>query len=69
VEIVSRMKKENPAVVTVHLPKVAAAEEAVAAPVTEITGQEPEAEGAAGKEGDKGDKADKKEAGDKKEKK
>ena len=69
VEIVSHLKKENPAVVTVHLPKVVAAEEAAAAPVTEITGQEPEAEGAAAKEGDKGDKGDKKEAGDKKDKK
>ena len=69
VEPISRVKKDNPAIVTVHLPRVAAVEEDAAAPVTEITGQTAaEADAAGGKEGDKGDKGDKKEAGgDKKE--
>ena len=69
VEPISRIKKDNPAIVTVHVPKVAVIEEEVAAPVTEITGQTPaEAAAAAeGKEGEKGDKGDTKEAaGDKK---
>jgi len=77
VEVISRLKKENPAIVTVQVPKAIVVEEEVAAaPVTEITGQAPEGEAAAeGKEGDKGDKgekgekkeatADKKEAGKK----
>ena len=70
VEIMSRLKKENPAIVTVQVPKVIAVEEEVAAPVTEITGQVAEGEaGAEGKEGDKGEKkeaaSDKKEAGKK----
>ena len=70
VEIVSHLKKENPAVVTVQLPKVIAVEEeAAAAPTTEITGQAPEGEAAA--EGEKEEKkegaaAEKKE-GEKKE--
>ena len=64
VEPISRIKKDNPAVVTVHLPKVVAVEEDAAAPVTEITGQTP-AEAAAAAEGKDGDKGDKKE-GDKK---
>ena len=43
VEPIPRWKKENPGVVTVQLPKEAPAEEgAVAAAVTEITGQKPE---------------------------
>ena len=69
VEPISRVKKDNPAIVTVHVPRVAAVEEDAAAPVTEITGQTAaEAAAAAGKDGDKGDKGDKKEAaGDKKE--
>ena len=75
VEPIPRVKKDNPAVVTVHVPKVIVVEEDVAAPVTQITGQT-EAEAAAAaegkdgdkKEGGKSDKADKKEpAGDKKE--
>ena len=67
VEIIPRLRKENPAVVLVQVPKVTVVEEeAVAAPTTEITGQKPE-EAAAGKEGDKKE-GDKKEAGgDKKE--
>ena len=71
VEITPRLKKENPAVVTVQLPKVVAVEEEAGAPVTEITGQAVAEAGAAaeGKDadkGDKGDKADKKEPADKK---
>ena len=64
VDPIPRLKKENPGVVAVQLPKVAAAEEEVAAPVTEITGQAPEAAAAEGdkKEGDKKD-AGKKEGG------
>ncbi len=65
VEPISRVKKDNPAIVTVHTPRVAAVEEDAGAPVTEITGQTAaEAAAAAGKDGDKGDKKD-----DKKDKK
>jgi len=66
VELISRLKKENPAIVTVQVPKaIVVEEEVVAAPVTEITGQAPEGEAAAeGKEGDKGEKGEK---GEKKE--
>jgi len=55
VEPIPRLKKENPGVVTVQVPKEAPAEEVVAAPVTEITGQKPEeaAAAAAEKGGDK----------------
>ena len=42
VEVIPRLKKDNPAVVTVQVPKVIVIEEEVAAPVTEITGQTPE---------------------------
>ncbi len=73
VNVIARLKKENPAVVSVHVPKAIVVEEEVAAPVTEIIGEVPSegAETAAeGKEGEKGEKkevaADKKEA-DKKE--
>ena len=74
VEPISRLKKDNPAVVAVQVPRVIAVEEEAAAPVTEITGQTP-AEAAAAAEGEKGDKkeggksdkADKKEPADKKE--
>ena len=64
VEPIPRLKKDNPSVVTVHLPKVVVADEAAAAPVTEITGQAPAEAAAAGKDGEKSDKGDK---GDKKE--
>jgi len=72
VEVISRLKKENPTIVSVQVPKAIVIEEEVAAPVTEIIGQVP-AEGeeaaAEGKEGEKGEKkeaaADKKEAGKK----
>ncbi len=73
VEPTSRVKKDNPAVATVHVPKVIVIEEEVAAPVTEITGQTPAeaaaaAEGKDGEKGDKGgDKDDKGDKGDKKE--
>jgi large subunit ribosomal protein L25 len=62
VEPTAKMKTDNPSVVTVQVPKVVAVEEEVAAaPVTEITGQTPEAAAAAGAGGDKKE-ADKKPA-------
>ncbi|MBI3057144.1 MAG: hypothetical protein HYY77_24300, partial [Betaproteobacteria bacterium] len=72
VEVIARLKKENPAIVSVQVPKAIVIEEEVAAPVTEIIGEVP-AEGeeaaAEGKEEGKGEKkepaADKKEAGKK----
>ena len=68
VEPIPRIKKDNPAIVTVQVPRaVVEAEETAAAPTTEITGQAP-VDAAAAKDGDKaGDKGDKKAAGDKKE--
>ena len=70
VEPIPRIKKDNPAIVTVQVPRaVVEAEETAAAPTTEITGQAP-VDAAAAKEGDKaGDKGDKKAAGDKKDEK
>jgi large subunit ribosomal protein L25 len=68
VEPIPRIKKDNPAIVTVHVPKVVAVEEEAAAPTTEITGQTPAdaAAAAEGKDGDKKDAAgDKKDAGKK----
>ena len=73
VEAIARLKKENPAIVSVQVPKAIVIEEEVAAPVTEIIGEVPaegeEAAAAEGKEGEKGEKkepvADKKEAGKK----
>jgi len=65
VEPTSKLKHENPAVVSVHVPKEIVIEEEAAAPVTEIIGEVP-AEGeeaAAGAEGEKKEPA----AGDKKE--
>ena len=66
---IPRLKKENPGVVTVHVPKVVAVEEAAAAPVTKITGQAEATEAAgAGKAAGKDDKkggGDKKESGKK----
>ena len=71
VEPIPRLKKENPGVVTVQLPKEAPAEEAeVVAKATEITGQKPEdpAAAAAGSTKDGGKKeAPKKEPAAKKE--
>jgi large subunit ribosomal protein L25 len=64
VEPIPRIKKDNPAIVTVQVPRaVVEAEETAAAPTTEITGQAA-VDAAAAKDGDKG--GDKK-AGDKKE--
>jgi hypothetical protein len=54
------VKTDNPSVVTVQVPKEIAAEEEIAAPVTQITGQTPEAAAAAAG-GDKKD-AEKKSA-------
>jgi large subunit ribosomal protein L25 len=53
VEPVPKLKTDNPSVVSIHVPKVVVVEEeAVAAPVTEITGQTP-ADAAAAAEGEK----------------
>jgi len=72
VEVIARLKRDNPAIVSVQVPKAIVIEEEVAAPVTEIIGEVP-AEGeeaaAEGKEEEKGEKkeaaADKKETGKK----
>ena len=53
VEPVPKLKSDNPPVVSIHVPKVAAVEEEAAAPVTEITGQTPAEAAAAAAEGDK----------------
>jgi large subunit ribosomal protein L25 len=56
VEPVSKLKHENPAVVSVHVPKEIVIEEEAAAPVTEIIGEVPaegEAPAEAGAEGEK----------------
>lgn len=53
VEPTAKMKADNPSVVSVQVPKEVAVEEVVAAPVTEITGQAPEAAAAAAAGGDK----------------
>ena len=69
VELISKLKKENPAIVTVQVPKAIVIEEEIVAPVTEIIGEVPAegeeaaaAEGKEGKEGEKTDKGEKKEA-------
>jgi large subunit ribosomal protein L25 len=66
VEVVSKLKHDNPAVVTVQIPKAIVVEEEVAAPVTEIFGEVPaEGEAAAGAEAEKKEpekKAEKKES-------
>ncbi|MBX3650394.1 MAG: 50S ribosomal protein L25/general stress protein Ctc [Burkholderiales bacterium] len=54
VEPLSKLKADDPAVVTVQVPREVAVEE-VAAPVTEITGQAPEAAAGAAAAGDKKD--------------
>jgi large subunit ribosomal protein L25 len=54
VEPLSKLKTDDPAVVTVQVPREVAVEE-VAAPVTEITGQAPEAAAGAAAGGDKKD--------------
>ena len=67
VEPTPKLKTDNPTVASVHVPKVVAVEEEVAAPVTEITGQTPEAAAAAAeaekKEGAKDAKEGAKEGG------
>ncbi|HUF82906.1 MAG TPA: hypothetical protein VMN03_17370, partial [Burkholderiales bacterium] len=66
VEPVPKLKLENPAVVSIHVPKEIVIEEEAAAPETEIIGEvkaEGEEGAAAGAEGDKKEPA----AGDKKE--
>jgi len=63
VEPVARLKLEDSAVVSIHVPKEIVIEEEAAAPVTEIIGEVP-AEGEAAAEGAEGEK---KEAGEKKE--
>jgi large subunit ribosomal protein L25 len=76
VEVIARLKKDNPSIVSVQVPKAIVVEEEVAAPVTEIIGQVPvegEEAAAEGKAEEKGEKkgekkeaaADKKEAGKK----
>jgi large subunit ribosomal protein L25 len=62
VELIARVKHDNPGVVTVQLPRAVAAEEEVAAgPVTEITGQKPE-DAAGGEKKDGAKDAPKKDA-------
>jgi large subunit ribosomal protein L25 len=71
VELLSKLKHDDPPVVAVQLPKEIVIEEEVAAPVTEIIGEVP-AEGEAAAEpaeGEKAEKAEKAEKGDKAERK
>ena len=57
VEPVPKLKSDNPAVVSIHVPRVVVAEEEPGAPVTEITGQAPAEAGAAAAEGEQKGKA------------
>jgi large subunit ribosomal protein L25 len=57
VEPIAKLKSDNPAVVSMHVPRIAAAEEEPAAPVTEITGQAPADAAAAATEGSQKGKA------------
>jgi large subunit ribosomal protein L25 len=66
VEPTSKLKKENPSVVSVHVPKEIVIEEEAAAPVTEIIGEKP-AEGEEAAAGAEGEKKEGAAAGDKKE--
>jgi large subunit ribosomal protein L25 len=68
VEPVAKLKLEDPAVVSVHVPKEIVIEEEAAAPVTEIIGQVA-AEGEEGAEGAEGEKKEGAAAGDKGDKK
>jgi large subunit ribosomal protein L25 len=61
VEITTKLRQDNAAVVILHVPKEQAAEEEAAAPVTEITGQAPAEAAAAAAGGEK--KEEKKEGG------
>jgi large subunit ribosomal protein L25 len=67
VEAISKLKHDNPAVVTVQVPKVIVIEEEVAAPVTEIIGEVP-AEGEAAEAAAEGEKKEPAAAPEKKEK-
>lgn len=67
VELFAKLKHDNPPVVMLHLPKVVEAEEVVAAPVTEITGQAPEAMAAEGEKKEGGKKEPEKKEAAKKE--
>jgi large subunit ribosomal protein L25 len=62
VEPVSKLKHENPSVVSVHVPKEIVIEEEAPAPVTEIIGEVP-AEGEEAAAAAEGEKGEKKEAG------
>jgi large subunit ribosomal protein L25 len=66
VEPTSKLKKENPSVVSVHVPKEIVIEEEAAAPVTEIIGEVP-AEGEEAAAGAEGEKKEGAAGGDKKE--
>ena len=55
VDPVPKLKTDNPAVVSIHVPKVVVVEEEAAAPVTEITAQTPAEAAAAAAEGEKKD--------------
>jgi large subunit ribosomal protein L25 len=59
VDPVPKLKSDNPAVVSLHVPRVVAVEEEAATPVTEITGQTPAeaAAAAAAAEGEQKGKA------------
>jgi large subunit ribosomal protein L25 len=65
VEISAKLRQDNAAVVILQVPREQAAEEAVAAPTTEITGQAPETPGAAGAGEKKDDKKEEKKEGGK----
>lgn len=62
VEPPAKLKADNPSVVTVQVPRETAVEETVAAPVTEITAQTPEAAAAAAAAGGDKKEAEKKPA-------
>ncbi|HKU71297.1 MAG TPA: 50S ribosomal protein L25/general stress protein Ctc [Burkholderiales bacterium] len=66
VEPTSKLRKENPSVVSVHVPKEIVIEEEAAAPVTEIIGEKP-AEGEEAAAGAEGEKKEGAPAGEKKE--
>lgn len=67
VEPIAKLKHENPAVVSVHVPKEIVIEEEAAAPVTEIIGEAPAEGEAAAEAGAEGEKKEAAPAADKKE--
>lgn len=67
VEPVAKLKHENPAVVSVHVPKEIVIEEEAAAPVTEIIGEVPAEGEAAAEAGAEGEKKEAAPAAEKKE--